>query len=266
LIAQELTIGHTEYAPLPNIKPTQYVQKTYMANLLSQIARANAPVLSNLQLSQKHTLPIPLQSNISLDRLADLGARDPDIAWPIFQALWTELTTPTTETSQRPPILLALDGLGHVMTTTKYRDPDFNPIHAHDLAIVRHFTDHLSGARSLPNGGLVIAAASHSNNPAIPSLALALRQMEARASGIDEVPERQPYGSYDERVFTSLEGVTATKLRGLTKEEAHGLMDYYARSGVLRQTVTEALVSEKWTLSGGGIVGELERAAVKMRS
>jgi len=237
-----------------------------MANLLSQIARANASVLSNLQLSQKHTLPIPLQSNISLDRLADLGAKDPDIAWPIFQALWAELTTSSTETTKRPPILLALDGLGHVMTNTKYRDPDFNPIHAHDLAIVKHFMDHLSGARGLPNGGMVIAAASQSSNPVIPSLTLALSQMEARASGNTEVPEPQPFQSYDERIFKSLEGVTAQKLRGLTKDEAHGLMDYYAKSGILRQTVTEALVTEKWTLSGGGIVGELERAAVKMRS
>ena len=237
-----------------------------MANLLGQIGRANASVLSSLQLSQKHTLPIPLQSNISLDRLADLGARDPDIAWPIFQALWTELTASSTETSKRPPILLALDGLGHAMTTTKYRDPDFNPIHAHDLTIIKHFIDHLSGARSLPNGGMVIAAASQSNNPGIPSLTFALSQMEARASGTSEVPERNAFQSYDERVLKSLEGVTAQKLRGLTKEEAHGLMDYYAKSGILRQTVTEALVTEKWMLAGGGIVGELERAAVKMRS
>lgn len=244
----------------------QYVQKTYMANLLSQIARANAPVLSTLQLSQKHTLPIPLQSNISLDRLADLGARDPDIAWPIFQALWTELTTSSTETPPRPPILLALDGLGHAMTSTKYRDPDFNPIHAHDLAIIKHFMDHLSGTRTLPNGGMIIAAASQSSNPANLSLALALSQLEARAAGDAEVPQRNPFQSYDERVFKSLEGVTAQRLRGLTKEEARGLMDYYAKSGILRQTVTEALVTEKWMLAGGGIVGELERAAVKMRS
>ena len=237
-----------------------------MANLLAQIARANASVLSTLQLSQKHTVPIPLQSNISLDRLADLGARDPDIAWPIFQALWAELTTTSTDSAKRPPILLALDGLGHTMTTTKYRDPDFKPIHALDLAIVKYFMDHLSGARSLPNGGMVIAATSGSNNPNIPTLNLALSQMEARASTNTEVLQPHPFKTYDERVPKSLEGVTAQKLRGLTKEEAHGLMNYYAKSGILRQTVTEGLVAEKWILSGGGIVGELERAAVKMRS
>ncbi len=236
-----------------------------MANLLSQIARANASVLSGLKLSQKHTLPIPLQSNISLDRLADLGARDPDIAWPVFQALWTELTTANTESNPRPPILLALDGLAHVMTTTQYRDAESKPIHAHDLVIIKHFMDHLSSVRSLPNGGLVIAATSKSNSPKIPSLELALSQMEARASGNTEIPQGNPFQHVDDRVMQSLEGVSATKLQGLTKEEARGLMEYYAKSGILRQTVSEALVSEKWTLSGGGIVGELERATVKMR-
>ncbi len=263
--AQELTIGHTEYGPLPNTSPTQYIQKTYMANLLSQIARANASVLSSLQLSQTHSLPIPVQSNISLDRLADLGTRDPDIAWPIFQALWTELTTSSPDAPKRPPILLTLDGLAHAMTTTQYLSADVKPIHAHDLAIFKHFMDHLSGARPLPNGGMIIAATSGSNNPKIPSLDLALRQMEARATGSSEIPQQDPFQVFDERVFQALSGASAQRLLGLTKDEAQGLIEYYAKSGVLRQTVSEALVTEKWALSGGGIVGELERATVRMR-
>lgn len=34
---------------------------------------------------------------------------------------------------------------------------------------------------------------------------------------------------------------------------------------MLRDQVTDRLVAEKWTLSGGGVVGELERASVRMR-
>jgi small subunit ribosomal protein S29 len=51
----------------------------------------------------------------------------------------------------------------------------------------------------------------------------------------------------------------------LSKAEAKGLMEYYAMSGVLRGSVTERFVSEKWSLSGGGIIGELESAAVRTR-
>lgn len=260
----DLTIGHTEYGPLPNTEPTLYVQKTYTANLLSQIARANGPILSQLQLSRTHSLPIPLQSNISLDRLADLGARDPDIAWPVFQALWTELTTPATADVKRPPIMMAIDGLSHAMKKTAYMSSAFKPIHAHDLALVKHWITYLSGAASLPNGGLIVAATSHSNQPKVPSLDLAISQLEARGKEL-EIPTGDPFMAYDQRVLESLKGMEVQRLYGLTKEEARGLMEYYARSGVLRQTVSESLVSEKWTMSGGGVVGELERAAIRMR-
>ncbi|KAA6409102.1 MAG: mitochondrial ribosomal [Lasallia pustulata] len=59
--AVDLTIGHTEYGPLPNTTPTQYVQKTYTSHLLSQIALAN-PLLSTLHLSHQHSLPSPSPS------------------------------------------------------------------------------------------------------------------------------------------------------------------------------------------------------------
>lgn len=34
---------------------------------------------------------------------------------------------------------------------------------------------------------------------------------------------------------------------------------------MLRQKVSDDFVAEKWTISGGGVVGELERATVQMR-
>ena len=55
------------------------------------------------------------------------------------------------------------------------------------------------------------------------------------------------------------------KVQGLSKVEARGVMEYYARSGMMRAAVTERLVSEKWSLAGNGIVGELEKAAVMTR-
>ncbi|KAI9814793.1 MAG: 37S ribosomal protein S23 mitochondrial [Pycnora praestabilis] len=261
---QDLTIGHTEYSPLPNTKPPQYVQKTYTAQFLSQIFKANQPILSTLRLSQKHDLPIPLQSNISLDRLADLGARDPDIAWPVFEALWAELTALTTVQHNRPPLLLALDGLSHAMRVTAYRAADSSFIHAHDLVLIRHFLTYLSGTKTLPNGGAILAATSGSNNPSTPSLTLALRQQEARAAGNTDIPQASPFETIDQRVMDSLKNVEVSRLKGLSREEARGLMEYYAASGVLRQTVNEQLISEKWTLAGGGIVGELERSTVRM--
>jgi small subunit ribosomal protein S29 len=81
----------------------------------------------------------------------------------------------------------------------------------------------------------------------------------------EPMPKWNPYAPFDDRVGKSLEGVEAHKVEGLSKTEAKGLMEYYAMSGVLRNSVTERLVSEKWSLSGGGIIGELERATVRTR-
>ena len=171
--------------------------------------------------------------------------------------------TPATKEVKRPPIMMAIDSLSHAMQTTAYMSADFKPIHAHDLALIAHFVTYLSGTATLPNGGLVLAALSECNRPRVPSLDLALSQLEARAQS-SEIPQRDPFTLYDERVLESVKGMEVQRLPGLTKEEARGLMEYYAKSGVLRHTVSERLVSEKWTMAGGGVVGELERAAIRM--
>ncbi|EON66758.1 hypothetical protein W97_06004 [Coniosporium apollinis CBS 100218] len=261
--AKDLTIGHTAYSPIPNTTPTQYAQRTYTANLLSQISKANASVLSALQITQSHDLPMPLQRNLTLDRLCELGARDPDIAWPIFQALWKELTAPG-----RPPVFMALDGLAHVMRLSAYLAPDTKPIHAHDLALVNHFVEYLSGQKQLGNGGVVMAAVSESNQPRTPALEHAPRRKQPESfleHQLRQLKHWNPYVKGDERVIKALDGVEVLRLKGLSREEARGVMEYYAASGMLRNTVTEGFVSEKWSLAGQGIVGELERAAVRLR-
>ncbi len=74
------------------------------------------------------------------------NAKEADNAWPIFQALWQELTL---EGHGRPPILFCLDGLSHIMKVSDYRSPAFELIHSHDLALVKLFNDCLSGAQNM---------------------------------------------------------------------------------------------------------------------
>ena len=159
--------------------------------------------------------------------------------------------------------MLCLDGLAHAMTNTHYLSGiTYQPIHAHDFALISHFFAHFSSTTPLTNGGAVLAATSESNQPIIPSLSLALSQLEE-----GKPVQRDPYVAYDERVLAIFEkgGVEVQRLGGLEKAEARGLMEYWARSGVVRQRIDEGFVGEKWSLSGGGCVGELERAVVRMR-
>ncbi|KAI9644011.1 hypothetical protein NHQ30_007363 [Ciborinia camelliae] len=257
---QELVNACTDYSPLPDTTPTLFSQNTYTASWLGRIGKANEAVLQKLQLSQEHSLPIPVQENISLLELCKLGALEPDHSWPIFQAFWKEITA-----ADRPPILMSLDGLQWIMQNSLYRNANFELIHAHDLAVVNHFVQYLSGEKSLPNGGAVIAATSRSHAPVSRSTDLAIVQQMGRQSE-EEVTERDPFEKkYDERADKALQNVQVMWLNGLSKREARGLMEYWAQSGVLRQRVDEKLVTEKWALAGHGIVGELERGTLRMR-
>ena len=280
-LGQDIVIGHTEYAPLPQSSPTLYAQRSYVAKLLSSISRAN-PILETITLSSapepstSSPIPIPIPPSISLSRLALLGSQDVESAHPIFDLLIQELSLPG-----RPRLLICIDGLAHVMTDSAYRTPAFEPLHAHQLAIVNWFMGYLSGASPLPNGGMVLAATSQSNAPNVPTLNIALTELEESQSGVSPPragpssisqpygpPLRNPFTRHDERVLSVFEskpqGLDVQRLAGITKEEARGLLEYYAQSGILRQRVSDGLVAEKWSVSGGGVVGELERASIRM--
>ena len=281
--AQDLTNAHTAYQPLSSSNGTTYIQPHYTAKLLANFVRANESILSKLRLSKQHQLPIPIQPNISLSRFAEFGARDPELAWPIWQALWVELTAPSQTEGEglvRPPVLMSMDGVDQAMRMCAYLDRDAKPIHAHELALVKQFSDCLSGQTQFPNGGVVVAATCASNRAVSPTLDFCLEHRHAvqqnTQSSSDELaessstrsiplPEWQPYTVKDQRVEAAVKDVAVTKLQGLTKDEARGIMEYYARSGLFRESVTDGMVSEKWTLAGSGIIGELEKVSVRAR-
>lgn len=103
--------------------------------------------------------------------------------------------------------------------------------------------------------------------------------MEARQAGVDpsspDFPRPDPYAAVDQRVLELFDGAKPTSpkegalelqtLGGLTREEARGFMEYFALSGILRERVTEEWVGEKWSLAGGGIIGELEKMGRRLR-
>ncbi|KAF2842962.1 hypothetical protein M501DRAFT_925789 [Patellaria atrata CBS 101060] len=265
--AKDLVQNHAAYAPIPDSQPLLYLQKTLTASLLDRLQKSN-PILTTLTLSKPHTFPLPLSPQTTLSDLALHGISDPDLAWPAFTILWTELTSPSSPIpgATRPPILLALDGLAHALINSHYLTRDAQPIHAHDLALVSFFLRYLraSPPTDLPNGGLVLAAMSASNAPSCPALRLAVSQSLARQRG-EEVPEWDPYRKIDTRALEAVSGVDVLGVGGLSKVEARAVLEYYAASGVVRERVDARYVGEAWTVSGGGLVGELERGAVRMR-
>ena len=205
-----------------------------------------------------------------------MGAQDQYRAWPVWQAFWKELTQPAENAQTRtPPILVAIDGMDHWMGLSKYRSAEFELIHAHQLCLIRQFVSMLFSPPSVSppaHGGIILAATSGSNSPRFPEFALLLRQLTARALGIKvtdrEFPMPEPYRKVDQRVLNLLgdsEDTTLQTLQGLSRDEVRGLLEYFARSGILKERITEAAVGEKWSLSGGGVVGEIAKLSKRVR-
>ncbi|KAL3463128.1 mitochondrial ribosomal death-associated protein 3-domain-containing protein [Aspergillus heterothallicus] len=287
--AQELVSATNSYAPLSEEEPHLYVQNEATAALLSRTVTANKDVLSKLRVSLKHPSLSAVKPGMTLEDLAKLGVQDPASAWAVFQALWKELSATAASPglegnfTPRPPILVTVDGIGHWMTESKYRDAQFKPIHSHDLVLVRHFLDLLkpgSDKPSLPNGGALLYATSTTMNPPyVYSFDVALKQAAADDKNMwptwDSYPQPEPYSKTDSRVFSALDirpsqyaqedRLRYRVLGGVTHEEARGFMEYFARSGLLQETITDEWVSEKWTLAGGGVIGELERIGRRLR-
>ncbi|KAJ5121383.1 uncharacterized protein N7515_009344 [Penicillium bovifimosum] len=277
--ARDLVSGGTAYAAIEGSNPTQYVQPNATSALLSRTVDANRELLASLKVSQKHPNLKMLKPNSTLEDLAKLGFTDPAVSWAVFQALWTELTaTAPAEGLEknfqpRPPMLVTVDGLAHWMTESAYRSADYKLIHAHDLSFVNHFLSLLKDGDSLKNGGLLLYSTSSSNNPNPEGFKIALDRLAARRAGISpsspEYPHLSAYSDADPRVldlFQSAEkSLELQTLSGLTREETRGFMEYFARSGLLREIINDQWVSEKWSLSGGGVIGELEKLGRRVR-
>lgn len=249
-----------------------YNQPKLIAELLQRVSKSNEKVLKRLPLAHTHDLAEYRPKD--LHHLALIGAQNPSMSWTVWQALWKELTSPSQQ--KRPPVLVALDGIDSWMTLSKYRSAEYNLIHAHQLVPIRHFLEILfnkSGAGQLANGGMVLAATTGSNSPSVPTFEILLKQVEARERGLNMGNERfpmpKPYEPVDQRVLGLLqgsEGLTVQRLKGLEKDvEAKGLLEYFARSGVMREVVNDSTVGEKWSLAGGGVVGELARFGKRLR-
>ncbi|KAJ5325642.1 hypothetical protein MYU51_000473 [Penicillium brevicompactum] len=281
--ARELTCANTAYTAVEGTKPLQYIQPNATSALLTRTVEANRELLAKLKVSQKHPSLPKLARGATLEDLAKLGFNDPAISWNVFQALWTELTAsaPAQGLEQdfepRPPMLVTVDDMAHWMTESEYRDADYNKIHAHDLYFVKHFLSLLKEGDSLKNGGLLLYATSASNNPNPVAFNIALDRLAARQAGISPSDPKYPnpaaYRDVDERVLELLKPLDkATSplevqvLGGLTRDEARGFYEYFARSGLVRDIITEQWVGEKWSLSGGGIIGELEKLGRRYRS
>lgn len=248
-----------------------YNQPQLARDILIRVAYSNSGVLEKLKPAHNHSRLVSSRQKINtLKDLATAGAENVQIAPQVWDAFWAEMQEPS-----RPPVMVAIDGINFWMGPTKYRNPDYKHIHAHQFTLIKQFIDLVfpSDEHTLANGGIVLACTTKSNHPTTPSFDFLIQQIRARNGGLaitdPTFPLHEPYmreaDSRVDEMVRSIEHTKLTELKGLSRGESKGLMEYFARSGILREQVTDGQVAEKWSLSGGGIVGELCKLGARSR-
>ena len=250
------------------------MQPQLAAELLQRMASSNQAILQYLQ--PNHEVPkfiTAITRPESLYDMAKLGGENPPIAQQVWEHLCRELTQPGTQ--PRPPTLIAIDGLDHWMGPTEYRAADYTIIHAHRFVLVKHLLSLLFSTTSFTYGGMVIGATSNSNSPVYPTFGVLMRQITALNQGVsmtdEQFPMPSPYAQADPNVLSLLPSSTSsnqlnvTRLSGLTKPETTGLLKYFTNSGILKDAMTEQSIAEKWTMSSGGVIGQLCKLGVAAR-
>jgi small subunit ribosomal protein S29 len=228
-----------------------WAQPEYTRKLLTRINRANGEVLANITLAKARKIGRDeFPEGAPLSQLIEAGNRDSNASNEVFLSFLDELTITEGRTTALPPVLFALDNFGQISLPTKYRDPDYKRIHAHELAIPNAFISFLNGTRKFQRGFAI--AATSSTSPRAEALGFALRG--------EPLPD---YSKLDTRVHGTVQGAEVLRVGEMQKEEARGLLDYCRRTGLLRGDVDDEVLAQRYALSSG-IAREIVKGCVRV--
>lgn len=236
--AHDIVIGTTSYEIHP--ETGRYVQRDYLAKLLSRIGRANAPALSGYKTPEAvHFSGIDVAAGSPLTAIVNHGSAGPEHSYEAFMALLAELEKPGA-----PPVLFTMDNLDYATRKgTAYKDPEYKDVHPADLDIVHTFFEYLSGRRKFSRQ-MVIAATTSEIYPN-PSLYETLNGTPL--PGI---------GKYDHRIPSSIGSFAKTiTLRGLNREHTKLLLEFYKSAGLWDYS-WERSVPTNLALEAAGITEE----------
>jgi small subunit ribosomal protein S29 len=276
-IGRELIDASSDYALVPDSTPPQYAQNSLIADIISRMIEGNKTLFFAMKLSRTYDIPVRNEPNMTLYEFGRIATLNTDLAWPIFRALWHEInlqSSPEVDAfGKRPPILLCVDNISHIFGLTKYqvlnKEDALSPIHSYDMVLPKLVIDCLTGEESFGNGGVVMGATSGSDRVTCHPLEAGIKLAESKQKSPDSPASLadvwNPYDRIDRRVLDSMMDLKVLRLSGVSKDEARQIIEYWAYNGVVRDRVADDWVSDRWTMSGGGLMGELEKAVVHMR-
>lgn len=231
-----------------------YLQPELTRGFLERILAVNADVLQKMTLQEG---PIALGGTGKLDKGAKLSDIIREALRPnatpatlhlIFEALMRNVVQ-----QKEVPVLLALDGIQGLFSTSHYRDPDYRPLQSFELGVPRTLLSSLRRTGSGSFGGVQKGAAltamglANKTWPCPPEL----------RSALNIKPFVDPYTKMDETIRTIVSecqfDVKDLSRTVLSRQEASALFDTVRTEGGLWVPANDELLMTKLVECGGNL-------------
>lgn len=258
--ATQIVNGRNDFAYDQQLK--LYTQPMFLKSFISKILDTNDKILAKIPIKSDHsfegntrhksTIKVSSERHSLLD-LAKLSVA-PRFRGRQLESIFTELLE-----QDQIPIFLTVDNFNALtsFTRTAYRDVENKPVHIGKLQLGKLIFDFTSGARAFKKGGVILATSTdeRSNHTLLAGLGLT---------------KPDPYTAeyyYDREVAQKLNGVKPYELQKLSKENVTKLVETFINADIfksndLENKTLEALVNQKYILSGNGNPGELIKSVV----
>lgn len=253
-----------------------YLQPTIVDDLLTAMAQANRRVFDRIKTQRALVVDgnEVVASGATLASLVDRVLKEHSS--PVTRQLALDLVWSTLAQQTEVPVLVAVDDVQVLFGETRYRDADFVPLHAFEMAVPRSllntFVAPAQGASMKRGAVLATVSMSHANYAAPPELLVALR--EATSGEAASVPWRRvkelftsptaPTRVAEPHAYTQMHEQHLANARAaqfalvdiserLSRPEAATLLDLLSRENMLWSAPNDELFVEKLVESNGNI-------------
>ncbi|KAJ1845012.1 hypothetical protein LPJ70_002691, partial [Coemansia sp. RSA 2708] len=220
----------------------QYMQLEIVSELLRGIGAMNSEVLSQIPLGKDLVVgKKTLTATKTLADLVDLGVRTPALAHNVFEAL---LAIASTQTNV--PVLLAVDEVNTLWSTSNYRDHNDEILPASRLRLISSLLPFFEGKSTLAKGW-VLGATSYSDTRFMP------KNMRDTLNPAPKVPvaNRELAKELKAEKLQNALPFSVLRVGTMSAMEARALMNFYHRANIIASPVTEALVAKRWIVGSG---------------
>ncbi|KAG9102520.1 Class II abasic (AP) endonuclease [Ceratobasidium sp. 370] len=175
-----------------------------------------------------------------LSKLLDVGLKDQSLATEVL-----EVTLGVLGEQTKYPVLIAIDDFQALFCMSKYRDPQYELIFAHHLALTRVILEYASGKRTLAKGA-VLGATSSTNSRFLEPLPL------KEALGIIPLGTVSPYERRNKNIVAYASGLNGLPVPSKMRiDEAASMFDVWIQNNALHTPPSDALFLSKYTEASG---------------